>query len=69
MCGDLGGEKLTLKLKTIQIEKLPETSDAETWAKFNERLNDLANQGYTISFATETYILLNKKIASIRREE
>ena len=58
-----------MKPKTIQVEKVPETSDTETWTKFNERLNDLANQGYTISFATETYILLNKKIASIRREE
>jgi hypothetical protein len=34
--------------KTIQIEKVPETGDAETWAKFNKRLNDLANQGYTV---------------------
>ena len=37
-----------MKPKTLQIEKLPETSDAETWAKFNERLNDLADQGYTV---------------------
>jgi len=37
----LGGEKLPLKPKTLQIEKVPETSDEETWAKFNERLNDL----------------------------
>jgi len=41
----MGGEKLSLKPKTIQIEKVPETSDAETWANFNTRLNDLANQG------------------------
>jgi len=58
-----------LKPKTIQIEKVPETSDAETWAQFNERLNDLANQGYGVSFTTNTYILLSRKIASIRREE
>jgi hypothetical protein len=60
---------LPLKPKTIQIEKVPETSDAETWAKFNQRLNDLANQGYTVSCATDTYILLSKKAAAIRREE
>jgi len=60
---------LTLKPKTLQIERLPETSDAETWAKFNERLNDLANQGYKVLQATDTYILLSRKIASIRREE
>jgi len=58
-----------LKPKTIQIEKVPETSDEETWAKFNERLNDLANQGYIVSFTTDTYILLRKKTAAIRREE
>ena len=58
-----------MKSKTIQIEKVPETSDSETWTKFNERLNDLANQGFTVSFATETYILLRKKTAATRREE
>jgi len=60
---------LPLKLKTLQIEKVPETSDAETWVKFNERLNDLANQGYTVSFTRETYILLRRKTAATRREE
>jgi len=58
-----------MKSKTIQIEKVPETSDSETWTKFNERLNDLVNQGYTVSFTRETYILLSKKKAAIRREE
>ena len=58
-----------MKPKTIQIAKMPETSDAETWTKFNERLNDLANQGFTVSFATETYILLRKKTVATRREE
>jgi hypothetical protein len=53
----------------LKIERLPETSDAETWATFNERLNDLANQGYKVLQATDTYILLSRKIASIRREE
>jgi len=53
----------------LQIEKLPETSDVETWAKFNERLNDLANLGYTVLRATETYILLSRKTNAIRREE
>ena len=60
---------MPLKPKTIQIEKVPETSDAETWAKFNERLNDLANQGYKVSSTTDTYILLSRKPAAIRREE
>jgi hypothetical protein len=60
---------LPLKHKNLQIEKLPETSDVETWAKFNERLNDLADQGYTVSFTTETYIILSRKTNAIRREE
>ena len=60
---------LTLKPKTIQIEKVPETSDAEAWATLNERLNDLANQGYTLLRATGTYILMTRKAAAIRREE
>jgi len=60
---------LPLEPKNIQIEKVPETSDAETWAKFNKRLNDLTNQGYTVSYTTDTYILLSRKPAAIRREE
>ena len=60
---------MPLKPKTIQIEKVPETGDVATWAKFNERLNDLANQGYKVSFTTDTYILLSRKPAAIRREE
>jgi hypothetical protein len=58
-----------LKPKIIQIEKVPETGDPEAWAKFNERLNDLVNQGYTVSCTTDTYILLSRKPAAIRREE
>ena len=65
----LGGEKLTMKPKTIQIERVPEICDVETWVKFNERLNDLANQGYKVLRATETYILLSRKTDAIRREE
>ena len=60
---------MSLKPKTIQIEKVPETSNAETWTKFNERLNELVNQGFIVSFTTETYILLNRKPVAIRREE
>ena len=60
---------MTMKPKTIQVEKVPETSDTETWTKFNERLNDLANQGYIVLRATETYILFSRKKAAIRREE
>jgi len=60
---------LPLKPKTIQIEKVPETGDAETWANFNKKLNDLANKGYTVSCATDTYILLSRKPTAIRREE
>ena len=60
---------MPLKPKTIQIEKVPETSDAEAWAKFNQRVNDLVNKGYTVSCTTDTYILLSRKPAAIRREE
>ncbi len=60
---------MPLKPKAIQIEKVPETGDAETWANFNKRLNDLANQGYDVSCATDTYIILSRKSAAIRREE
>ena len=60
---------MSLDLETIQIEKVPEMGDAETWAKFNKRLNDLVNQGYTVSCATDTYILLSRKPVAIRREE
>jgi len=58
-----------MKLKTLQIEKLPETSDVETWVKFNDRLNELANQGYKVLRATETYIILSRTTNAIRREE
>ena len=60
---------MPLETKTIQMEKVPETGDAETWANFNKRLNDLADQGYNVSCATDTYILLSRKPVSIRREE
>ena len=60
---------MPLKPKHIQIEKVPETSDEEAWTKLNERLNDLANQEYTVSCTTDTYILLSRKTAAIRREE
>jgi hypothetical protein len=60
---------LSLKPKNIQIERVPDTGDLEARAKFNERLNDLANLGYTVSCATDTYILLSRKAAAIRREE
>jgi hypothetical protein len=55
--------------KTIQIEKVPETDEVEAWVKFNKRLNDLANQGYQIMHATDTYILLRREYAATRREE
>jgi hypothetical protein len=57
------------RAKTIQIEKVPETSEAEAWINFNKRLNDLANQGYTIMHATNTYIVLRRTRAALRREE
>jgi len=60
---------LPLEPKTLQIEKVPETGDAEKWANFNKRLNALVNQGYNVSCATDTYILLSRKPAAIRREE
>jgi len=55
--------------RTIQIEKVPETNEAEAWANFNKRLNDLANQGYRIMHATNTYILLRRTRVATRREE
>jgi hypothetical protein len=58
-----------MKPITIHVEKVPETSDTETWIKFNERLNELTNQGFTVAFTTDTYILLRKKRAATRREE
>ena len=60
---------MPLKPKILQIEKLPETSDAETWAKFNEKLNDLADQRYRVSHTTDTYIIMSRKTNAIRREE
>jgi hypothetical protein len=54
---------------TIQIEKVPVTNEAEAWANFNKKLNDLANQGYRIIHATDTYILLRRTHAAFRREE
>ena len=60
---------MTMKPKTIQIERVPEPCDAETWIKFNERLNDLADQGYKVSFTTDTYIILSRRTNAIRREE
>jgi hypothetical protein len=70
MHDDWGGDKLPLEhAKTIQIEKVPETNDAEAWTNFNKRLNDLANQGYKINHATDRYILLTKPHVAFRREE
>jgi hypothetical protein len=67
---DLGGDKLSSEpAKTLQIEKVPETSEAETWTNFNKRLNDLANQGYRIMHTTDTYIILRKEYPVTRREE
>jgi len=60
---------LPLEPKTIQIEKVPETSEAEAWANFNKRLNDLANQGYRITHATNTYIIWRRARPALRREE
>lgn len=55
--------------KTVQIERVPETNEAKAWADFNKRLNDLANQGYRITHTTETYILLRREVAAVRKEE
>ncbi len=66
----LGGDKLALEhAKTIQVEKVPETKEAEAWANFNERLNDSTNQGYRIIHATDTYIPLRRTRSATRREE
>jgi hypothetical protein len=58
-----------MKPITMHVEKVPVTSDIETWIKFNESLNDLANQGFIVAFTTDTYILLRRKRAATRREE
>lgn len=55
--------------KTIRIEKVPGTNEAEAWADFSKRLNDLANQGYRITHTTDTYILLRREVAAVRKEE
>jgi len=55
--------------QTIQIEKVPVTDDVEAWVTFNTRLNALANQGYRILHATDTYILLRREVTATRREE
>jgi hypothetical protein len=57
------------RAKTLQIEKVPETNKAEAWANFNKRLNDLANQGYRIIHVTDTYIILRREVAAVRKEE
>ena len=54
--------------KTIQVEKVPETNEVEAWVNFNKRLNELANQGFRILHATDTYILLRRARAATRRE-
>ena len=55
--------------KIIQIEKVPETIDADRWAKFNERINDLAIQGFTVSFIEDRYIVLIRQKPVVRRED
>ena len=55
--------------KTLQIERVPQTNEAEAWVNFNKRLNDLADQGYKIINATNTYIILRKAYAATRRED
>ena len=64
-----GGENWILNNNIIQIEKVPETIDAERWAKFNAKINDLANQGFTISFVEDRFIVLNRVKHVVRREE
>ncbi len=56
-------------VKSIQIEKVPETDEVEAWVKFNKRLNDFANQGYRVMHATDTYILWRREFVATRREE
>ena len=55
--------------KTIQIEKVPETHEAEAWTNFNKRINDFANQGYKIIHTPDRYILLRRARSATRREE
>lgn len=66
----VGGDNLSSEpAMTLQAEKVPETNEAEAWANFNKRLNDLANQGYRIIHATDTYIILRREPAAVRKEE
>ncbi len=66
----IGGDNLSSEpAKTVQVEKVPETNEAEAWANFNKRLNVLANQGYRIIHATDTYIVLRREPAAVRKEE
>jgi len=55
--------------KTLQVEKVPETNESGAWANFNKRLNDLTDQGYKITHATNAYIIFRKAHAATRREE
>jgi hypothetical protein len=60
---------MSLKPKIIQIEKVPENNGAKAWTTFDQKINDLANEGFSVAFTTVAYIVLTKKSASTRREE
>jgi len=45
----------------FHIEKTPETNNADEWQLIENKLNELANNGYEIVQASATYILLKKR--------
>ena len=58
-----------MKEKIIQIERVPETIDIDRWDKFNERINDLANQGFVVSFVEDRYMVLTREKPTARLHE
>ena len=54
-------ERSSKEHEMIKIERVPETIDIEIWDKFNERINNLANQGFVVSFVEDRYIVMTRE--------
>jgi len=63
----MDGRKINEKI--VQIERVPETIDSERWDKFNERINNLANQGFVVSFVEDRYIVMTREKPRARLQE
>lgn len=63
----MDGRKINEKI--VQIERVPETIDSERWDKFNERINNLANQGFVVSFVEDRYIVMTREKPRVRLQE